>query len=250
MQLNAMFKVYKKTILPAYQKADGNSWKKEIFGVTVIYIWVIIYYITLLFEVNWPVEVEIIWMITLVLLVIAAKLYGKKADGQNYPLKIKKRNILVYKFLSEYMDFSDAEQRKNLQDLVRDTYPKTSIKFDSILSEVIVPIGVCVLNNVLMPENKILQRLNINYETLLLYFSIAIFVLVLIAIYCLIGYFESNKGKKYYFAQDMLDVLTFHELAKKQYEEYMVEKDNYIREIAENNSLERMAENIDMVIVQ
>ena len=30
----------------------------------------------------------------------------------------------------------------------------------------------------------------------------------------------------------------------------MVEKDNYIREIAENNSLERMAENIDMVIVQ
>ena len=83
MQLNAMFKVYKKTILPAYQKADGNSWKKEIFGVTVIYIWVIIYYITLLFEVNWPVEVEIIWMITLVLLVIAVKLYGKKADGQN-----------------------------------------------------------------------------------------------------------------------------------------------------------------------
>lgn len=248
MQLNLMFKIYKKIILPAYEKADGNVWKIRLCQLTAIYLLGIVYFITLLFEANWSGWIAIIWTILLAGLLILERSFGKRKDGQDYSLKIKKRNVLVYKFLLDYIDISDAEQRKNLQDLVRDTFPKHNRKLLSILSGVIIPgIGI-LLNNAQVQVNKLLQKLIEIQDAIVLYSCIAIFVLVLIFIYSFVGYYNSDWGKKYYFSSDMLDVLTFYELSKNQYEEYKKRKITCIQKFAGNNSLESIAENIDTIL--
>ena len=248
MQLNLMFKKYQKIILPAYEKADGNAWKIQLCALTGIYILEIVYFFTLLFEENWSRWIAIIWIILLVGILTWEISYGKRKDGQGYSLKIKKRNVLVYKFLSDYIDISDAEQRKNLQDLVRDTFPKHNTRFVSILSGVIIPgIGI-MLNIAQAPVNILMQKLIVRQDAIVIYSCIAIFVLVLIFFYFIVGYYKSDWGKQYFFSSDRLDVLTFYELSKNQYEEYKERKRTCIQDFAENSSLENIAANIDMIM--
>lgn len=219
MELHKLFKKYQKYVVKQY--LENNDWMGVQYDC-----W--IFTIDTLIGISCIVALNInrsfsLWLMGLYLIIGFYLLFrcGKKrGEGQNYDRAVEKRNILCWALLKECEKDIEGDNGAEVKKSVEKFYGNGDAVF-YIVRAIIVGIyeGLALIKQFNIFNLAVLFG-GVNSKDNI-YVPIAVLLLGALGVWGCVIFLKSEKGQKLYFKNDLIDVITFQNRAKQEYEKYV-----------------------------